>query len=264
MPRLIIHQTFTHLLTRRKKMIQIIYRLINKDYYNSTDIHTLKEIIVLNKLIITSVSLIVLASSFVSPAYSGSSRAVIVNMHNKVQAKTQSNPVWQMAHIDKNLDGGDSIRTGVGSRAEIKYSDGTVTRLGSNSLMRVSLNSQTKRTGIRLLLGKLWLKVTRGNGELKVETPTAIASVLGTELLVTNDDKNISHVTTLDGLVEVTGNQGDKTLVKPGEWVEIVPGQQMEKPTPFDWASLKKNERFMLDPTFVPSPDDFKDDSSWR
>ncbi len=217
-----------------------------------------------NKIGISAITITIIASSFISPAYSGSNRAVIVNMNNKVQAKTKSHPVWSMAHIDKTLDGGDSIRTGSASRAEIRYSDGTVTRLGANSLMRVNTDNQAKRTGIRLLLGKLWLKVTKGNGELKVETPSAVASVLGTELLVTNDEKNISHVTTLDGLVEVTGNKGDKTLVHPGEWVEIVPGKEMEKPTQFDWASLKKNERFMLDPTFIPSPDDFKEDNNWK
>lgn len=218
----------------------------------------------LKKIVTASISMIVLASSLSVPAFSESGRAVILSMHNKVQAKTVGNPVWQMAHIEKSLNSGDSIRTGVASRVEVKYSDGTITRLGPNSVMRINSDNQAKRTGIRLLLGKLWLKVTKGNGELKVETPTAVASVLGTELFVSNDEKNISHVTTLEGLVEVTGNQGDKTLVKPGEWVEIEPGKTMEKPTLFDWVALKKNERFMLDPDFKPSPNDFKDDSSWK
>jgi ferric-dicitrate binding protein FerR (iron transport regulator) len=207
----------------------------------------------------------VIASSFIyaEPASSGSNVALLQNMHNKVQAKTSLKPVWQFVHANTPLGNGDSIRTGSRSRAEIKYSDGTETRLGSNSLMRINVKPAEKRSNLRLLVGKLWLKVSKGKGLLKIETPTAVASVLGTELLVTNDDKNISHVTTLDGLVEVTSNLGDKQLVKPGMWVEIAPGKKMEAPTPFDWTSLKKNERFMLDPTFIPAQDD-KEEENWK
>jgi ferric-dicitrate binding protein FerR (iron transport regulator) len=216
------------------------------------------------KVAFVTLPILVFSLSFNNPAHSDSSKAIILSMHNKVQAKSVVDPVWQMAHIDKNLSGGDSIRTGVASRVEVKYSDGTITRLGPNSVMRINQDSSPKRTGIRLLLGKLWLKVTKGNGLLKIQTPTAVASVLGTELFVSNDEKNVSHVTTLEGLVEVTDNQGDKTLVKPGEWVEIAPGKKMETPTPFDWVSLKKNERFMLDPDFMPSVNDFQEDNSWK
>lgn len=216
------------------------------------------------KIAYITLPIIVFSLSFNNPAHSDSDRATILSMHNRVQAKTSSNPVWQMAHIDKGLSSGDSIRTGVASRVEIKYSDGTITRLGPNSVIRINQDSSPKRTGIRLLLGKLWLKVTKGNGQLKIHTPTAVASVLGTELFVSNDEKNVSHVTTLEGLVEVEDNQGDKTLVKPGEWVEIAPGKKMDPPTPFDWVTLKRNERFMLDPDFVPTASDFQEDNSWK
>lgn len=197
-------------------------------------------------------------------AQSSSNRAVIQQVHNKVQARTVSEPVWKNAGIAKGLDQGDSIRTGSSSRVEVKYSDGTITRLGSNSVMKITHTKDSKRTGLKLLIGKLWLKVTKGQGLLQIVTPTALASVLGTELLVTNDDKDVSHVTTLDGLVEVTSNSGEKVLVHPGEWVEIAPGKPMEKPTPFDWASLKKNERFILDSTILADKDDFKDENNWK
>jgi hypothetical protein len=38
----------------------------------------------------------------------------------------------------------------------------------------------------------------------------------------------------------------------------------MEEPTPFNWNELKVNERFLLDPSFKPSPNDFKEESNWR
>lgn len=190
--------------------------------------------------------------SITSEAYSTSGMATITSMHNRVQEKTSSNPSWHKSQIKSILHAGDSIRTGSLSRAEITYSDGTVTRIGPHTVMRVSEHS-AQRTNLKLITGKLWLKVSKGNGRLQIQTPTATAAVLGTELLVTNDENDISHVTTLDGLVEVTGSEGDKMLVKPGEWVEIAPGKKIEAPTKFDWDSLKKNERFMLDTSFVPT-----------
>lgn len=219
----------------------------------------------MNKLVKYGAICVIISSfslNFVDKAESKSNAAVISSFHNKVQAKTTSEPVWKMAGANKILESGDSIRTGSVSRAEIRYSDGTVTRIGSNSLLRIDSNGE-KRTNIKLLVGKLWLKVKKGEGRLQIKTPTAIASVLGTELLVTNDEKNVSHVTTLDGLVEVTTNEGDKTLVKPGEWVEIMPGKAMEKPTKFDWDALKRNERFMLDPNFVPKENE-KEENNWK
>lgn len=209
------------------------------------------------------VAVITFSSSFTLESKSSSSSAIISNFHNKVQSKKFQTGAWKVASVNKVLESGDSIRTGSFSRAEVKYTDGSVSRLGSNSLMKIEVQNE-KRSNLKLLVGKLWLKVSKGNGKLTISTPTAVASVLGTELLVMNDEKNVSHVTTLDGLVEVTGNNGDKTLVKPGEWVEISPNKNMEKPTKFDWAALKRNEKFMLDPNFIPTPEEFKEDSNWK
>jgi ferric-dicitrate binding protein FerR (iron transport regulator) len=221
---------------------------------------------VVKKISTLTLGLVMLAGSLAvtEPAQSISAAAVISGLHNKVQAKTALKPVWQFVGVQTPLGYGDSVRTGSASRAEITYSDGTQTRLGSNSLIKINAKPAEKRSNIRLLFGKLWLKVTKGKGLLRVETPTAVASVLGTELLVSNSGKNVSEVTTLDGLVEVTDKLGDKTLVKPGMWVQIEPGKKMGEPTPFDWDALKKNERLMLDPSFVPTEENSGEDSNWK
>lgn len=197
-------------------------------------------------------------------AYSTESNAKITDLHNNVQKKNLSNLKWKSSSLEEKLFYGDSIRTGKASRVEVKYTDGTVSRIGSNSILKIKENKKGERISLKLLVGKLWLKVTKGQGLFTIETPTAIASVLGTELLVTNNNNNVSHVTTLDGLVEVKGSKGDKVLVKPGNWVEIFPNKKMEEPTPFNWNELKANERFLLDPSFKPSPNDFKEESNWK
>lgn len=65
--------------------------------------------------------------------------------------------------------------------------------------------------------------------------------------------------------MEVTTDKGESTLVGPGEWVEIEADKPLEAPTKFDWNTLKKDERFLLDLSFVPPADQEVDsDRSWR
>lgn len=210
-------------------------------------------------------SVLILGGTIASPkqVHSESSNAFILDKHNDVQIKTKNNPVWQDAEIKTTLNTGDSIRTGRASKTTLKYTDGTVTRLGANSMIRLQASTE-KRSNLRLLIGKLWLKVTRGDENLRIETPSAVASILGTELFISNTFANVSHITTLDGLVRVENKNGEKTLVKAGEWVEVVPGKPLEQPTKFNWDELRNTERFLLDPDFKPEPKTFQEEEMWR
>lgn len=203
--------------------------------------------------------LMALTSLTFSPeAESAGSSARISSTFGTVQARSRGG--WRRAFRSQALYPGMTIRTGSRSRTQIRYNDGSVIRLGSRSVIRVR-NSRN----VRLLRGKSWIKKRRNNKRIRVRTPIAVASVLGTELFVSHNDKNISHVTTLTGLVEVEKIESkEKTLVKPGMWVEIEPDKTLEEPTKFDWNTLKKKERFLLDPNFIP-PDtgEFEEEEDW-
>jgi hypothetical protein len=92
---------------------------------------------------------------------------------------------WQPARAGLLLGTGDEIRTARGV-AELTYGDGTVTRLGPNSTL--GLKDQQTR-GMRLWFGRLWMKVAKGSGGMKVQTPAAVAAVTGTDLFVFHEPK---------------------------------------------------------------------------
>lgn len=207
----------------------------------------------------TLIAAVLMGSTVLSPqAKSAGSAATITSVLGTVQVRSHAG--WRSSFRRQRLYTGQTLRTGSRSRAQIRYDDGSVVRLGSRSVMRVR-----SARNLNLLRGKSWIHKTKNSQRMRVRTPIALATVIGTELFVSHNEQNVSHVTTLDGHVEVQGPEGDVQMVNPGEWVEITPDKEMEKPTPFDWNQLKKDERFLLDMNFVPPPDLPEDDEEdWK
>lgn len=191
------------------------------------------------------------------PGQSAGASATLTHLLGSVQAHTQAG--WRASVQGQRLYPGMTLRTGNKSRLQLRYDDGSVVRLGARSVMRLRAAQD-----LRLLRGKAHIQKQKNAQQLRIRTPIAQAAVLGTELFVSHNDQNISHVTTLTGKVEVTGELGDKQFVNPGEWVEIEPGKKLEKPTPFDWEELKRQERFLLDLDFVPKPGELDNSEDWK
>lgn len=201
--------------------------------------------------------LLALGSLSFSPAgESAGASATITHVLGTVQARSGSG--WRGVGANARLYPGMTLRTGDRSRSQLRYDDGSVVRLGPRTLLRIRAARD-----LRLIRGKTLVQKPRNGQQLRVRTPIAHATVIGTELFVSHSDENISHVTTLDGHVEVEGELGDKQMVNPGEWVEIEPGKPLEKPTKFDWNELKKNERFLIDMNFIPAADEPIGDDDW-
>ncbi|MEZ0370893.1 MAG: FecR domain-containing protein [Candidatus Sericytochromatia bacterium] len=200
---------------------------------------------------------LILGTMAMQPADSAGASATLTHVLGIVQTRTTAG--WRGAAVSQRLFPGMTLRTGDKSRSQIRYDDGSVVRLGSRTLLRIS-----QARDLRLLRGKTWVQKQPSSQQFRVRTPVAQATVLGTELFVSHNDANVSHVTTLDGHVEVQGELGDTQMVNPGEWVEIEPGKPVVAPTKFDWNELKKNERFLLDMDFVPAPDEDVDSEDWK
>lgn len=145
---------------------------------------------------------------------------------------------------------GDEIRTGGGNYATIRFSDGSEVRLEPWSTFVL----QQVRPGLFSMLlssGKLWAVVTKEpRRRFQVRTPTAVASVRGTEFSVevVNVRKTIAAVRA--GLVAVQGlvadrMNGPEVLLEPGRSVSVVDGQ-VGPPQPLQGKrddSSRENER---------------------
>ncbi len=109
----------------------------------------------------------------------------------------------------------DQLGTGSSGWIRLLFLDGTVAVVGSETLVRIdeaSFGTGRTRILLRLLGGGLRI-VASGNfpaqGRLEVETPTAVATIRSTEMIVIYDTENAeTDVIAVDGKVEVLGVLG--------------------------------------------------------
>lgn len=165
----------------------------------------------MKKVLILSMTAIL---SFTSMAFAVQKKGIIEKVNNRVEIKTSKS--WNKLKSGVNVFVGDSIRTGLRSTAEIKYDDGTKTRIGSRS--NIIINDRK----ITINKGYIWGKVDKHKTSgLKIITSNAIASIIGTEFFVeVNDEDKTTKIIVLEGEISVSPNdrkkKHQKTTVKAG------------------------------------------------
>ena len=136
------------------------------------------------------------------------------------QRKTVAKMQWQPAKVKTPLLDGEGIRTGDHARAELMYADGTLSRLAPNTVLTVDAKNNDRT--LKVTLGKIWMKVVKGQGRTRVLTPSAVATVVGTELIV-DVSAGGSQIQVLEGQVDVASLDTTGTT---GQSVSITQGQQ--------------------------------------
>lgn len=126
------------------------------------------------------------------------------------------------------LYNGDRIMTGDKAGAALLFVDGSMLKIQENS--EVTIEAQRKGeqqldTKVDLPLGQVWAKVTKRNTKFDIETPSSVASVKGTEFLVTVEEDGGSEVAVLEGIVDFVNEFGKVTVKKNQK-------SQCEKNTP--------------------------------
>jgi hypothetical protein len=138
---------------------------------------------------------------------------------------------------------GDTIRTGRPGRARVVFRDDTVLNVGTSSQVVVDEQVFDPDTGtfaaaFRVLQGKVRTLVSEyyvePRAKLRVETPTSVSGVRGTEFIVVYDPER--EVTEVVGVTsEVTVESvlipvGRAVIVKPGEITVIERGKYPTEP----------------------------------
>lgn len=143
----------------------------------------------MNKLFTLGLTAAVLALVVPHETQANSS-ARVAWTHNTVQVNQGGG--WVNAFRGMSLRGGTYVRTGSDSRAQIHYADGSVIRLGSRSIARIrDLGAKQ----VQLHQGKAYFKVQKQAQNMRVRTRTAVATVLGTEFMVSVEEKPASSRT---------------------------------------------------------------------
>lgn len=113
---------------------------------------------------------------------------------------------------NRKVKAGSFVKTGADSRAELKFSDGSVTRIGAKSLLAISdasFNAKSREVKVksRLVAGKAWSKVSKlvgGDARFEMETENAVAGVRGTVFRVNIDNDAATVVRVYNGSVAVS------------------------------------------------------------
>ena len=172
-------------------------------------------------------------------ALAHASAANLSKMDKEVSFRQMGQGEWKKAKANEPLAIGDMVRTGSGARAEITYASGSVVRLAESTTLALT-QPEDKGWG-RLLLGKLWIKATKGRNA-RVITPTATAAVQGTEFLLHVDEEQNTKIIVFAGSVKFTGSLGDAVTVKGGQWGLAKPETKLDPPQPAPLDEVLKAE----------------------
>ena len=155
----------------------------------------------------------------------------------------------------KRLDSGDLVRTGDQTLVAIVFTDDkSMLKIRSNSDVRIRAKREKKGVAKRVFmnLGQLWARVTKGQTDFRVETPSGIAAVKGTEFYGTVDDEGTFTVIGISGLVELF-NQFGSVMVRAGQMGRARKGQAptvQEAKQYEDWAEEMQIEEKELEIEF--------------
>jgi hypothetical protein len=131
---------------------------------------------------------------------------------------------WLRIHqIGTILKESDKIKTGANSKVEIKFDDGSLLQLTSDSVAQLkeyNLASNGRNSNINLDKGSIFANVNKlkKESQFQISTKTAIAGVRGTEFFVGIDESKKVTVEVYEGAVAVasTGNLAEKVVVDQG------------------------------------------------
>lgn len=117
------------------------------------------------------------------------------------------------AKVSDRVQGNDVVRTGERSRAELRFPDATIARIGANAAF--SFRPDTR--GVDLQKGSILFHSPKGMGGGQIRTAAATASVLGTTIIVCATRDGGFKVLVLEGKAKVQTPNGRSAILKAGE-----------------------------------------------
>lgn len=162
----------------------------------------------------------------------------------------ESSPV--PARTGDRITGRTAVSTGAQSRAELRFSDNTLTRLGANSVFRMDQSSRT----VEVDKGVILLQVPKQMGGAKVRTAAVTAAVTGTTLMLEFTPDGFVKIIVIEGEVDVSLNERRnqfRTLVAGDMWLSRADDKKaLPMPVQVDLERLKKTSKLLSDKEFPP------------
>lgn len=136
---------------------------------------------------------------------------------------------WDVITELKRVLSGNTVRTSADGRAIIANDSEIISSLDNNSEIKVNRSSDSKKSNIALLRGRIWSKVSRAleqDEAFEVYTPTMAAAVRGTSFGVSLDSSRSLIVT--EGIVFVQRRNPDTGELVANSGIEVSAGNTLE------------------------------------
>jgi FecR protein len=154
------------------------------------------------------------------------------------------------AKTGDRIEGQTAVSTGAQSRAEIRFADKTITRLGANSVFRMDHSSRT----VDLEKGVILLQVPKQMGGAKVRTAAVTAAVTGTTILLEFTNDGFVKIIVIEGEVDVSLNERRsqfRTLTAGDMWISRADDKKnLPMPVQVDLERLQKTSKLLSNEEF--------------
>ncbi|MBI5243106.1 MAG: FecR domain-containing protein [Elusimicrobia bacterium] len=161
-------------------------------------------------------------------AWAAAPSAVILVPRGSVDMRASASDKWAPVAGRTELGQGYEVRTRANAAAELTLSDGSKVALGPSSVF--TLETLDRRESLfNLAAGKLRAFISGfASSRVRVRTPTAVASVRGTEFELSSS-QGLSEMSVAEGHLEVQDNAGHNAVLTSEETLSVRP-EGMDKP----------------------------------
>lgn len=147
------------------------------------------------------------------------------------------------AILNDNVREGTAVRTGGDSRAELTFTNATITRLGANTVF--SLSEEAKK--VDLSSGAILVAVPKGGGTIRINTAVASAAVTGGILMYEYHPHAVSKVLVVEGtgVITIKGIRTEPCLLHARQMMVFPPNpRRCPDALNFDLGKLIKGKLF--------------------
>jgi len=179
--------------------------------------------------ILPLIASLLFASQMVARSASYSS-AEITRVHKEVKV-LKANAVPRTATEGLQIKPVTSVATGSDARAELRFPDQTLTRLGANSRLTLRGESRT----LDLDHGVMMLQVPKNQGGAKVRTAGVTAAVTGTSVLIEYHPGGVVKLIVIEGecVLSLNRDRGEFQVLRAGQMISMTDGAT-SIPSPLD------------------------------
>ena len=183
-----------------------------------------------------------LLASFASAAApspdSGQPTCILLSKEGKVEIARKGTTQFAAGQTNMTLNLGDRLRTGLRSRATLRWSDLSVARVDELTSMEIQPPEQGKtKPQLELKSGATYFFSREQPEEIQFRTPVASGAIRGTEFNLAVDENGRTVLSLIDGEVLLTAAQVTEKL-KSGEQGTVDPGQAPRKSPLLDAANV--------------------------